>query len=170
MLTEINENLKKLVEIKSLEFSLDPLRYITRKLRTGEGLASVATYYQLVVAFPGAFALTFTNPEGYVWIGVYQTIDLSQEGVFEFTAMVDDEILPAMYIPRLTSHEISWTVSLPFGNVVKNSTTIAYVNHDAAAQWVSVVSVGMYLRKDVLEEDSRLMDLAAEKYVLEAGK
>ena len=172
MLVEINDNLKKLVEIQSLEFSLDPLSYITRKLRTGEGLPSVASYYQLVVAFPGTFTLTFTNPEGYVWIGVHQTVDLSQEGVFELTAMVDDEILPALYIPRLTSHELSWTMTLPFANIIKRSTTITYVNHDAAAQWISVVSTGIYLRSDVWEKDSKLLDLAAEKYMglLEAKK
>ena len=165
MLVEINENLKKLVEIKSLEFGLDPLSYITRKLRTGEALPSIASYYSLVVAFPGALVLTFTNPEGYVWIGVHQAVDLSQEGVFELTAMVDDGILPVMYIPRLTSHELSWTVTLPFANIVKHSTTISYVNHDAAAQWISVVSTGIYLRSDVWEKDSKLMDLAAEKYI-----
>jgi len=172
LLRKLNATTEKLLEIKSLEFGLDPLGYITRKLRTGEGLPSVASYYQLIAPFPGTFALTFTNPEGYVWIGIHQTVDLSQQGVFEFIAMVDDGILPALYIPRLTSLEISWTVTLPFGNIIKNSTTITYVNHDAAAQWISVLSVGLYLRKDVWERDSRLMDLAAEKYVglLEAKK
>ena len=165
---ELNTTNKKLLEIAGLQYALDPLRYITTKLRTGEALPSTASYYQLIAPFPGAFAITFTNPEGYVWIGIRQSVDLSQQGVFEFTAMVDDGILPALYIPRLTSHELSWTVTLPFGNVIKDSTTITYVNHDIANQWVSVVSVGVYLRKDVWEKDSKLMDLTAEKYVYPA--
>ena len=152
------------LEIAGLEYTLEPLRYITRKLRSGEALPSTATYYQLVA--PGAtLALTFVNPVGYVWIGIHQTVDLSQEGVFELTGMVDDNIIPSLYIPRLTSHEVSWTVSLPFGNVIKNTTTVTYVNHDIANQWISVVSIGVYLRKDVWERDSRLMDLAAERYM-----
>lgn len=163
-LKELNSTNKKLLEIAGLQYALDPLGYITRKVRSGEALPSTASYYRLL-APAEIFAITFINPAGYVWIGIHQGVDLSQEGVFEFTAMVDDEIIPVLYIPRLTSHEISWTVTLPFGNIIKNITTITYVNHDVANQWVSVVSIGAYLRKDVWERDSRLMDLAAEKYI-----
>lgn len=164
MLTEINDNLKKLVEIEGLDFALEPTRYITRKLRTGEAIPAMGSYYQAIAPFPGTFVFTFTNPVGYVWIAIFQSIAVSQNGVIEFIGILDDAIAPAMYIPRLVSHTINWSEALPFGFVVKQTGVITYVNHDAAAQWISVSSMGVYLRKDVWEEDSKLMDMAAEKY------
>jgi len=164
LLTELNDTAKKQLEISGLEFTLDPLRYITTKLRTGEAVYSAATYYQLIAAGV-TWAITFVNPVGYVWIGLHQGIDTSQSGIFEFTAMVDDRLLPALYIPRLTPIDVNWSQALPFGNIVKTETTITYINHDIVAQWVSVLSVGIFLRKDVWEKDSKLMDEAAEKYI-----
>lgn len=164
LLKELNLTAKKQLEIKGLEFALEPLRYITRKLRTGEALPVTDAYYQ-PLAPAEIWSITFVNPAGYVWIAIAQSIDVSQNGVLEFTAMVDDRIIPVMYVPRLTSHDIIWTQMIPFGHIIKESTLITYVNHDIANQWVSVVSMGIYLRKDVWEKDSALMDEAAEKYV-----
>lgn len=161
---ELNATAKKQLEIQGLEFALEPLRYITRKHRTGDALISQAAYYQLI-APAATFVITFTNPEGYVWVGMYQDIAMSQTGVLEFTAMVDDQLLPYLYLPRLTPHVLNWNLTLPFSNIIKDTTTITYVNHDVIAQWIAVVSIGIFLRKDVWERDSRLMDQAAEKYI-----
>lgn len=163
-LKELNNTQRKILELEGLEFALEPLRYIARKLRTGEALPSTASYYQLI-APAATFAITFTNPAGYVWIGIFQGIAVSQNGIFEFTAMVDDGLLPVMYIPRVTPYVINWNLALPFVHIIKDTTTIIYVNHDIANQWVSVISVGTYLRKEVWERDSKLMDEAAEKYI-----
>jgi len=164
MLTEINDNLKKLVEIAGLDFALEPTRYIARKLRTGEAIPLVESYYQPFAPAPAAHTFTFINPVGYVWIALFQSIEVSQNGVIELTAYLDDAIVPLLYIPRLVSHTMNWAASLPFSFVMKQTGLITYVNHDAAAQWISVSSMGVYLRKDVWEEDSKLMDMAAEKY------
>jgi len=164
LLKELKAVADKQLEIAGLEFALEPLRYINRKLRTGEALPYTGAYYQLIA--PGAtFAFTFTNPSGYVWIAIFQSIEVSQNGVFEFTGWVDDAITPTLYIPRLVSHTINWSEALPFGFVIKETGLITYVNHDVAPQWISVTSMGINLRKDVWERDSKLMDEAAERYI-----
>jgi len=163
-LKELNASTRKLLELQGLEYALEPLRYITRKLRTGEAIPSIASYHQ-VIAPGGTFVFTFTNPTGYVWIAIFQSIDVSQNGVIEFTGWIDDAIIPAMYMPRLVSHVINWSEALPFGFVIKETGVISYTNHDMANQWVSVVSLGAHLRKEVWERDSKLMDEAAEKYL-----
>ncbi|MBA7630768.1 hypothetical protein ES703_38293 [subsurface metagenome] len=167
-LKELNATAKKQLEITGLEFGLEPTRYITRKLRTGEAIPAMGSYYQQIAPFPGAFLFTFTNPSGYVWIAIFQSIEVSQNGVIEFTGMLDDAIIPTLYIPRLVSHTINWSEALPFGFVIKETGLITYVNHDAAAQWVSVASMGVYLRKDVWERDSKHMDEAAVRYMYPA--
>ncbi len=167
LLKELKAVANKQLEVAGLEFALDPLRYINRKLRTGEALPYTGAYYQLIA--PGAtFAFTFTNPSGYVWIAIFQRIEVSQNGVFEFAGYLDDAITPTLYIQRLVSHTINWSEALPFGFVIKETTTMTYVNHDIAPQWLSVTSMGIFLRKDVWERDSKLMDEAAERYIYPA--
>ncbi len=163
-LKELNATARKQLEISGLEFALEPFRYIARKLRTGEAIPNVLSYYQLIVP-AGVFTVTFANPTGYVWIGIFQSVEVSQNAVFEFTGFVDDEILPKSYVPRMVSHVINWSVTIPFGHVIKETTTLTFVNHDIAAQWISVDSMGIYLRKDVWERDSALMDVIAERYM-----
>lgn len=163
-LKELNTTTKQQLEIQGLQFALEPFRYITRKLRSGEALPRVTSTYQVVA--PGAtFTLTLTNPAGYVWIGIYQSVEVSQNGVFEFTGFVDDELLPLTYIPRAVSHKINWSETIPFGHVIKESTTLIVTNHDIANQWITTHNMAIYLRKDVWERDVRLMDIAAEKYL-----
>ena len=163
-LKELNITALKQLEISGLQFTLEPFRYITRKLRAGEAIPDTVSYYQLIA--PGAtFTVTFANPAGYVWIGIYQSVEVSQNGVFEFAGFVDDAILPMLRIPRMASYIINWSVTIPFGHVIKETTTIIYTNHDIANQWISVGSMGIYLRKDIWEKDSKLMDLAAERYI-----
>lgn len=163
-LKELNTTTRQLLEIQGLQFGLEPFRYISRKLRSGEALPNVLSYYQLI-APAGVFSVTFTNPAGYVWIGIYQSIEVSQNGVIEFTGFVDDEILPKSYVPRMTSHIINWSVTIPFGHVIKETTTLTFINHDIANQWLVSHSMGIFLRKDVWERDIKLMDQAAEKYM-----
>jgi len=163
-LKELKAVAEKQLEVAGLEFALDPFRYIARKLRTGEAIPNTLSWYQLIA--PGAtFALTFNNPAGYTWIGIAQSVEVSQNGVFEFTGWLDDEILPASYIPRMVSHIINWSVTIPFGHVIKETTTMTFTNHDIANQWVQADSMGIFLRKDVWERDSKLMDEAAERYL-----
>ncbi len=164
LLRDLNATTRKQLEISGLDFALEPSRYITRKLRTGEAVPSTAAYYQLV-APAATFAITTVNPVGSVWIGIHQSIHVSQNGVFEFTVMMDDNIFPSLHIPRLISYEIEWNRVLPFINIVKDSTTITYENHDIANQWISITSIGIYLRKDIWERDIKLMDEAAERYM-----
>lgn len=163
-LKELNASTKKLLEIQGLQFGLEPFRYITRKLRSGEAEPNVLSYYQLI-APAGVFTVTYINPTGYIWIGIFQSIEVSQNGVFEFTGFVDDALFPASYVPRMVSHVINWSVTIPFGHVIKETTTLTFVNHDIAPQWLSVDSMGVYLRKDVWERDIGHMDEAAEKYM-----
>ena len=163
LLTQIRDTLNKLLDASGMEFALDPSRYIARKLRSGEAFSDKGAYYQLI-APGGTFGNVSVNPEGYVWVGLWETARVSQEGVIEFTRMVDDELLPWMYIPRLVNFEFSWSSTLPFGLVVKEVISFIYTNHDVAAQWVFGGWVGAYLRKDVWERDSKYMDLEAERY------
>jgi len=163
-LKKLNDTNKKLLEIQGLQFALEPFRYITRKLRSGEALPNTLSYYQ-IIAPAGVFTVTFANPAGYVWIGIFQSIEVSQNGVFEFTGYVDDEILPKSYVPRMVSHVINWSETIPFGHVIKETTTLTFINHDIANQWLEADSMGIFLRKDVWERDVRLMDLAAERYM-----
>ncbi|MBA7680440.1 hypothetical protein ES703_88756 [subsurface metagenome] len=162
-LDELNNNIKKLLEIEGLAYATEPLRYIARKLRSGEAIADKGMYYQLI-AGGDTFALTSRNPEGYVWIGIMEGMRVSQNGVFEFTRMVDDELLPWLYIPRAAEFDFNWSQVLPFGFVIREVATVIFTNHDGANQWVIGGYIGAYLRKDVWERDSRAMDLAAEKY------
>lgn len=166
-LKELNATTRQLLEVSGLQFALEPLRYIARKLRTGEAIPRVTSTYQVVA--PGAtFALTIANPAGYVWIGIYQSVEVSQNGVFEFTGYVDDEIIPKTYIPRGVSHIINWSETIPFGHVIRDRTTLIVTNHDIANQWVVTANMAIYLRKDVWERDIKLMDRAAEKYMYPA--
>ncbi len=165
LLRDISVTAKKLVEISGLEFALEPLRYMTRKDRTGEATPHAEEYYQEID--PGdTFSLTFTNPPGFVWIPIIQTIAVSQNGAIEFYGWLDDAIIPALHFTRLVSLEMRWSESIPFGFIMKESGMVTYINHDIAVQWVSVLSQGIYLRKEVWERDSRLMDEAAEKYIV----
>ena len=152
------------LEILGLEFAFDPLRYIARKLRTGEAEWLGGRFYQLVAA-GATFTITLTNPTGYVWIPIFQSVDVSQNAVFELAAWVDDLLFPPLHLPRLSSFEFKWTETLPFGFIVKETATYICINHDIAAQWISTLTLGINLRKDVWERDSRLMDEAAERYV-----
>lgn len=164
LLTEIRDTMKKLLEVTGLEFALEPTRYITRKLRSGEAYSDKGVYYQLLA--PGAtFTIAASNPTGYVWIGLKETARVSQEGVIEFTRMVDDAFFPWMYVPRLSNYDFSWAQTLPFGLVVRETLIVSYTNHDAAEQWFAGGWIGAYLRKDVWERDSKYMDLVAEKYI-----
>ena len=166
-LKELNATTKKLLEVSGLQFTLEPLRYIARKLRTGEAMPRVSSIYKLFT--PGeTFTLVSTNPAGYVWLGVFQSIEVSQNGVFEFTGYVDDEIIPSSYVPRMVSHIINWSETIPFGHVIKDKSTMTYVNHDVADQWLVGDAMAIYLRKDVWERDSKLMDIAAERYMYPA--
>lgn len=163
-LKELNATTKKLLEVSGLQFAIEPLRYIARKLRTGEAIPRVSSIYQLIA--PGAtFTLVTTNPTGYVWLGIFQSIEVSQNGVIEFTGYVDDEIIPSSYVPRMVSHIINWSETIPFGHVIKERSRMIFVNHDIANQWLSANAMAVYLRKDVWERDSKLMDEAAEKYM-----
>ncbi|MBA7609795.1 hypothetical protein ES703_16989 [subsurface metagenome] len=161
----LNSAIKKLLEISGLDFALEPTRYMTRKVRTGEATPHSETYYQ-EIAPAATFTLTFTNPTGFVWIPIIQTIDVSQNGVFEFYGWLDDAIIPAMYLPRLSSQVMRWSETIPFGFVMKESGMVTYVNHDAAVQWILVASLGILLRKEVWERDSKLMDEASERYIV----
>lgn len=163
-LKELNATTRKLLEVQGLEFALEPRRYIARKLRSGEGIADVGFYYQEIA--PGAtFTVSFTNPAGYVWVGIMERLMVSQNGVFELTRYLDDAILPWVYIARVPTLEISWSEVLPFGFVKKEVATISYTNHDAVAQWIIGSYLGIFLRKDIWERDSKLMDMAAERYI-----
>jgi len=42
----LNSAIKKLLEISGLDFALEPTRYMTRKVRTGEATPHSETYYQ----------------------------------------------------------------------------------------------------------------------------
>ncbi|MBA7684961.1 hypothetical protein ES703_93374 [subsurface metagenome] len=163
-LKELNATTRKLLEVQGLQFALEPFRYITRKLRAGEAIPEVVSYYQLI-APAATFTLVATNPPGYVWIGIFQSIEVSQNGVFEFTGLMDDEIIPMSYVPRMVSHTINWSETIPFGHVIKENSTLIFTNHDIANQWIVTESMGVFLRKDIWERDSRLMDLAAEKFM-----
>ncbi|GAI74028.1 unnamed protein product, partial [marine sediment metagenome] len=95
-LKDIKATALKQLEISGLDFALEPSRYITRKLRTGEATPSTAGYYQLVA--PGAtFIITTVNPVGSVWIGIHQSVHVSQNGVFELTIMMDDNLFPSLH-------------------------------------------------------------------------
>jgi len=163
VLTEISNTLKDLRTLSGLDFAFEPSRYIVRKLRSGEALADKASYYQLIAA-GATFTATFSNPEGYVWLGIREAIKTSQNGVIEFTRFLDDDILPWIYIPRLTGIDFNWLLTLPFALVNRETCTVIYTNHDAAEQWVAADWIGIYLRKDVWEKDSKYMDSVAEKY------
>ena len=164
LLTEIRDTLNKLLDISGLDFALEPTRYIARKLRSGEAISDKGVYYQLIGAGV-TFTLAARNPEGYVWIGLWESARVSQEGVIEFTRIVDDEILPWIYIPRLSNYEFNWSTTIPFGLVVRETLAVTYTNHDAAPQWLAGGWIGVYLRKDVWERDSKYMDLVAERYI-----
>lgn len=164
LLAEIRDTMNKMLEVSGLEFALDPTRYIARKLRSGEAISDKGSYYQLI-AGGGTFTLVATNPAGYVWIGLWETARVSQEGVIEFTRYVDDELLPWLYVPRLGTFEFNWSATIPFGLVARENLTLSYTNHDAAPQWIVGGWIGAYLRKDVWERDSKYMDLVAEKYI-----
>ncbi len=163
-LKELNRTNKRLLEIQGLQFALDPTRYIARKLRSGEAIATVGAWYQLVAA-GDTFTIQQTNPEGYVAIMISEDLRVSQNGVFELTRYVDDGILPQIYIPRATDFFFSWAENLPFSFVGKDMATLICTNHDVADQWLIGMFLLVYLRKDVWEKDSKLMDEAAEKYM-----
>jgi len=162
-ITDLNGTLKDIREINGLDFAFDPMRYITWKLRSGEALPNIFSYYQLIGP-AGTFSVTYTNPEGYVWIGIFQSITVSQSGVIQFIGFVDDELFPKSFVPRLVSHSINWSITIPFGHVIKEITNLAFTNFDIADQWIAVDTMGIYLRSDVWERDSKLMDMAATKY------
>jgi len=162
-LTELHHTMKGIREVDGIDFAFDPLRYIVWKLRSGEAYADRGSIYQLV-AGGATFTVTQVMPEGYVWIGIRESVVVSQNGVFEFTRMVDSESMPWMYVPRVASGEFNWAETLPFGLVIKNAQVAIYTNHDAANQWVIAPFYGIFLREDVWEADSRVMDLVATKY------
>ncbi|MBA7696070.1 hypothetical protein ES703_104712 [subsurface metagenome] len=163
-LKELNATTKKQLEVQGLQFALEPARYIARKLRSGEATAAIGFWYQLVGA-GATFTIQNVNPEGYVMLLISEGMRVSQNGVFEFTRYVDDGILPQIYIPRSVDFDFSWAETLPFSFVIRNMTTHICTNHDVAAQWITGAFIAVYLRKDVWERDSKLMDLAAERYM-----
>ncbi|MBA7715800.1 hypothetical protein ES703_124858 [subsurface metagenome] len=166
-LKELNATNRKLLEIQGLQFALEPTRYIARKLRSGEAISQVGFWYQLVGG--GATAIIQRrNPEGYVAIIITEGMRVSQNGVFEFIRMVDDQIIPEVNIPRAVDFDFSWAETLPFSLVVRDMTTISITNHDAADQWMMGGFILALLRKDVWERDSKLMDMAAERYMYPA--
>ena len=123
-LKELNATNRRLLEVQGLQFALEPTRYVARKLRSGEAIAQVGFWYQLVGA--GATAtIQRTNPEGYVAIMIFEGMRVSQNGVFEFTRMVDDQIIPEVNIPRAVDFDFSWSEAIPFALVVKDMTTIS---------------------------------------------
>ena len=163
-LKELNATTRKLLEVSGLRFALEPTRYIARKLRSGEAIATIGAWYQLVAAGE-TFTLITTNPEGYVALIIFEELKVSQNGVFELTRYVDDGVLPQTYIPRASDLFFSWAENLPFSFVGKDKSTLILHNHDLANQWLSGMFLLVYLRKDVWEKDSKLMDEAAEKYM-----
>ncbi len=166
-LKELNATNRRLLEIQGLQFALEPTRYIARKLRSGEAISQVGLWYQLVGA--GATAIIQRrNPEGYVAVMIFEGMRVSQNGVFEFTRIVDDAIIPEVYMPRAVEFEFNWSETIPFALVVRDMTTISIVNHDAAEQWMVGGFILVLLRKDVWERDSKLMDRAAERYMYPA--
>lgn len=162
-LEALNTTMKSLLEITGLDFAFDPMRYVAWKLRSGEAYADRGSYYQLLG--PGAtFTGTFIMPEGYVWVGIREGVTVSQNGVIELTRTVDGAALPWMYVPRLVTGEFNWAETLPFGFVIRQVSVVTYTNHDLVNQWLVGGYFGIYLRKDVWERDSKVMDLAAAKY------
>ncbi len=159
----LNSTMHDIREINGLDFAFDPMRYIVWKLRSGEGYAVRVSYFQ-VVAPAATFTFTTAMAEGYVFIGIRAGIEVSQNGVFGMIQTVDGGALPWLVIPRLATGEFNWAETLPFGFVVKNSSVIAYTNNDAANQWLIGAFYGIFLRNDVWERDSKLMDRAAQKY------
>lgn len=166
-LKELNATNKKLLEIQGLQFALEPTRYIARKLRSGEAISQVGFWYQLVGG--GATAIIQrTNPAGYVAIIIFEGMRVSQNGVLELIRMVDDQIIPEVNIPRAVDFDFNWSETIPFALVVRDVTTISITNHDAADQWMMGGFILVLLRKDVWERDSKLMDMAAERYMYPA--
>lgn len=162
-ITDLNETLKAIREINGVDFAFDPMRYIAWKLRSGEAYPDRGSYYQLLGP-AGVFIANFIMPEGYVWIGIWEGVVVSQNGVFESNRMVDGAVLPWMWVPRVASGEFHWAQSHPFGFVIKNISVVTITNHDAFNQWFIGGYFGMYLRADVWERDSKIIDQVAEKY------
>ena len=163
-LGKVSESMTKLVEIQGLSFALDPLRYIGRKMRSGEGFRDMGSTY-IPIGAGATITLMMSNIEGYVWLGLYEGLRFSQTAVIEYTRLIDGTALPWIYVPRGFDMEINWSETMPFGIVCKETYGAIYTNHDAFAQWIMNAWYGAYIRKDVWEKDSRLMDMAAEEYV-----
>lgn len=157
------DTLKSIQEINGLDFAFDPMRYVAWKLRSGEAYADRGSYYQLL-APAESFIGTFIMPDGYVWVGIREGVTVSQNGVIELIRTIDGAALPWMYVPRLVTGEFNWAETLPFGFVIRQVSVVTYTNHDIANQWLVGGYFGIYLRKDVWERDSKVMDLAAAKY------
>ncbi|MBA7688638.1 hypothetical protein ES703_97124 [subsurface metagenome] len=163
-LKELNATQKKILEIAGLEFALEPTRYIGRKLRSGEAIAAIGFWYQEIGA-GATVTIQSIYPEGYVVIAMQEAMRFSQSGVFEFYRYVDDALIPQVHIARTYDFDFTWAETLPFSYVIKNSTTHIITNHDVADQWLIGAYIAVQLRKDVWQQDSRLMDLAAERYI-----
>ena len=162
-LKDLNRTMKDIREIAGSDFAFDPLRYVTWKLRSGEAIEDKGGYY-LLIAGGATTILTMANIEGYVWIGIREKSGVSQNGVFELTRQIDEAALPWIYIQRLVEEEVDWFETMPFGLVVRETVTVTLTNHDLADQWFTGSFYGIYLRKDVWEKDSKMMDLLAVKY------
>jgi len=163
----LNETLLKLVEISGLTFALDPLRYIARKLRSGEAFRDIGQGYFPIGPAPATITIQMTNPEGYVWLGLREGLRFSQQAVIEYTRLIDGTPLPWVYVPRAVDLDIDWSETMPFGVIIKETYGAIYTNHDPFAQWIINGWYGAYIRKEVWEHDSRLMDIAAESYLHE---
>ena len=161
-LADIKASMQLLVQIQALGYILDPFRYITQKVRSGEAQPMRGSYYQMIA--PGA---TFTNvvtmPQDYVWIGQHEVMHTSQNGVIEITILVDDLPQPWIYVPRAWDIEYHWSVQSPYDRLIKNQATTIFTNHDALQQWIIGGFLGVLIRKDVWDRDSALMDNAARK-------
>lgn len=162
-LVTLNKTMRDIREISGSDFAFDPLRYVTWKLRSGEAIEDKGSYY-LLVGGGATVIFTMTNPEGYVWIGIRESSAVSQNGVFELTRDIDGGALPWIYIARLAEETIDWFETIPFGLVIRETVTVTLTNNDPADQWFIGTFYGIYLRKDVWEKDSKLIDLLAAKY------
>jgi len=162
-LLSLNATMKNIREINGIDFAFDPMRYIVWKLRSGEAYPDRGSYYQLLA--PGAtFTGTFIMPETYVWIGIREGVTVSQNAAFSMIRTVDGDALPWMVVPAVVNGEMNWAETLPFGLVIREVSVVTYTNNDLANQWLVGGFYGIYLRKDVWEADSRVMDLVARKY------
>ena len=163
LLTNIDKSIGIMTEISMLNFVLDQRKYLTQKIRTGEAILDIGSYY-MVVAGGGTFAISIANPDGWIWIAHQENVRLSQAAVFSLQQFRDDMLTPFITVPRACDGDFNWTAVVPYSAIIKDVASVSYTNNDIVPHWLVAGWMGTYLRKDVWERDFKAMDAAAQKY------